>query len=105
MRKYIKVDFDLPYELIPKWVKDIKIAITYHVLARFGVVVEGVKFSKSKKGNTHLTAFYDDSKAQITDLDKCWIQWLIGDDCGRTYYNLKRIEKGCKNWNILDRKG
>ncbi|MDI6905679.1 MAG: hypothetical protein QMD13_09405 [Candidatus Bathyarchaeia archaeon] len=97
---YLKIDYDLPFTLIPNWVKQAKVCTAEHILSLYNIKMETYSFTQSKNGNTHLTIWIKD---EIPDETKAWLQWIIGDDCGRTYYNLKRIKKGIKNWNMLNR--
>lgn len=99
---YLKIDYDLPFSLIPDWVREMKIVCAGKVLSRFGLWLDGYRWSQSKNGNTHLTLMIN------ADVDPdpaflCWLQWILGDDDGRTWFNLKRIAKGIKNWNVLNR--
>lgn len=72
-----------------------------------GVKLENVRFYRSKGGNHHVRAEIKEKKWMpgYFKLDILAIQLLMGSDPTRECFNLRRIWRGQKNWNILFTEG
>ena len=102
MKDYIKgyifkvdVDVKLPQPYFKLFVRT-RIAI----LKALGLKVGNIYWSETTKGyHFWFVAF---TKRNLSDLDKCYIQFMLGDDHNRTNYNLIRCKFGYfKEFNCL----
>lgn len=65
-------------------------------LFKFEVLKE--RFYVSKGGNFHVRVWID---ARLTSREISLFQAILGSDPVREGFNLNRIRKGLKNWNVL----
>ena len=94
MKDYIKgyifkvdVDVKLPQPYFKLFVRT-RIAI----LKALGLKVKKIYWSETERGyHFWFVAF---TKRKLSDLDKCYIQFLLGDDHNRTNFNLIRVKFG-----------
>lgn len=61
------------------------------------IEIKNVRIYRSKNGNMHVRAWVPD----VPDLALCALQAILGSDPARECFNLRRILKGVKNWNVL----
>jgi len=94
----LKLDWDYP---IPKaWVRRWKLYKTA-MLEGMGYKVKRVtiKPSPSKKGGKHVWIAITPSPEN--DMEKLFLEWLLGDQQTRVWINMLRIKRGVKKWDKL----
>jgi hypothetical protein len=91
----LKLDKDC---YVPKnWIMDwVRIGVL-PICLRFGVEVDYVRMTKTRKGLHFYVGVHPAVHAELANR----IQWLLGDDCRRVDFNRARIRVGYSGWNKL----
>ena len=92
----LKIDYDVPFEDFFAW-------IDYHSRVHFIEDILGIEFIsekrfRSKSGNAHAVL---ETKVELKPLEILCLQAILGSDWMREAFNLRRIRRGQRNWNIL----
>ena len=98
MKGYVfKVDVDVK---LPKDYFKLFIRTRIAILKALRLKVGKIYWSETTKGyHFWIVAF---SRNNLSDLDKCYIQFMLGDDHNRTNFNLIRVKFGYfKEFNCL----
>ena len=92
----IKIDIDKPYDSCPDWDEFNKRICFIRKILRINF--KSTLNFRSEGGNIHVVI---ETGENLNDLEICCIQVILGSDWMRETYNLRRIRRGQRNWNIL----
>ena len=79
------------------WITDWARLVVVPVCGRFGVKVEEIHKTNSRKGVHFYIRISPSVHAELANR----LQWLLGDDCRRVDFNRARIEVRYAAWNEL----
>lgn len=95
----LKLDKDC---YVPKsWVMDWVRLEVIPICRSFGIDVESVLMTKTRKGFHFYVGINPSIHAELANK----IQWMLGDDCRRVDFNRARIRVGYARWNKLFEEG
>ncbi len=97
MKYVFKVDLDI--KMKKNILETIYIPTRKIILEALGFKVNHVKYVETRRG--YHFYYYCEYKDEINDYWINFVQLLLGDDTTRVKINMKRIDRGVKNWNKL----
>jgi len=97
MRYIFKVDVDVK---LPKYYFKLFLKTRIAILKALNLKVIKVNYAETGKG--YHFWFHVRSGVKLSDLDKCMLQFFLGDDHNRVNYNLIRVNSGLfRQFNCL----
>ena len=70
------------------------------IISMLGLTLRNLNYKETAKGYH----YYIEVENDLSDMEVCLIQSLMGSDYSRETFNYLRIRQGIKDWNVLFQK-